>query len=100
MWQAMLADIYANTPPAILSARFHNGIAALSRQLCLKIRTETGCNTVALSGGVWQNQLLLQNTTTLLAESNFDILLHKQVPTNDGGLALGQLLIAGHQVEN
>jgi hydrogenase maturation protein HypF len=96
LWPAMLADIHANTPPAILSARFHNGIAALSRQLCLAIREETGCNTVALSGGVWQNQLLLDKTVTLLAESGFNTLLHKQVPANDGGLALGQLLIAAN----
>ena len=98
LWQAMLTDIQANTPPAILSARFHNGVAALSHQLCMAIRTETGCNTVALSGGVWQNQYLLDRTISLLTDSNFNILLHKQVPTNDGGLALGQLLIAAHQI--
>ena len=68
----------------------------LSHLLCLTIRKEINCNTVALSGGVWQNQLLLEKTVTLLTSSNFDILLHKQVPVNDGGLALGQLMIAAH----
>ena len=96
LWEAMLADIHANTPPAILSARFHNGVAEMSHLICLTIRKEINCNTVALSGGVWQNQLLLEKTVTLLTSSNFDILLHKQVPVNDGGLALGQLMIAAH----
>lgn len=94
LWEAMLADMAQGAPLALLSARFHNGVAALSQQLCLVLRKQTGCNTVALSGGVWQNSLLLEKTTTLLQASGFNILLHKQVPTNDGGLALGQIMIA------
>jgi hydrogenase maturation protein HypF len=96
LWQAMLADIHTDTPSAIISARFHNGVAAMSHQLCVTIRNQTNCNTVALSGGVWQNNYLLKKTVSLLQGANFDILLHKQVPTNDGGLALGQLMIAAH----
>jgi hydrogenase maturation protein HypF len=98
LWQAMLTDIQENIPPANISARFHNGIAALSHQLCVAIRADTGYNTVALSGGVWQNQLLLEKTVPLLADNGFNILLHRQVPTNDGGLSLGQLMIAAHAV--
>lgn len=97
LWQAMLTDIQENIPQAIISARFHNGVAALSHQLGMAIRNTTNCNTVALSGGVWQNSYLINKTVTLLREDGFNVLLHKQVPTNDGGLALGQLMIAAHR---
>jgi hydrogenase maturation protein HypF len=96
LWQSLLKDLKQGIPAAVISARFHNGIASLSNQLCLAIRAETGCNTVALSGGVWQNHLLLEKTTTRLAQHGFTILLHKQVPANDGGLALGQIMIAAY----
>ena len=100
LWQAMLTDIYANTPQSIISARFHSGIAALSHRLCVALQNTTNCNTVALSGGVWQNKYLLTKTVALLRKDGFTVLLHKQVPTNDGGLALGQLMIAAnHQMQ-
>jgi hydrogenase maturation protein HypF len=97
MWQAMLADIHKNISPTIISTRFHNGIAALSRQLCLAIRSETNCNTVALSGGVWQNRFLLEKAASYLQASGFSVLMHRQVPANDGGLALGQIMIAAYR---
>jgi hydrogenase maturation protein HypF len=49
---------------------------------------------VALSGGVWQNMVLLQRTVTLLEQAEFDVLLHRRVPANDGGIALGQAAVA------
>jgi len=98
LWQAILKDIRENTPQAIISARFHNSIAALSHQLCVELRNTTDCNAVALSGGVWQNNYLLTKTVSLLKDDGFDLLLHRQVPTNDGGLALGQLMIAAHKM--
>ena len=96
LWHAMLADLRHGISLPVISARFHNGVAALSLQLCLALRTETSCTTVALSGGVWQNRRLLETTTKRLINSGFKVLLHRQVPANDGGLALGQIMIAAH----
>ena len=77
-----------------ISARFHNGLADVCRVASMAIRERTGLNEVALSGGVWQNITLLGRTLALLRESGFVVYLHHQVPTNDGGLALGQAVIA------
>jgi len=63
-------------------------------ECCQKLRAETGVKTVAFSGGVWQNRYLLERTYRQLREAGFEVLLHRQVPTNDGGLALGQALVA------
>jgi hydrogenase maturation protein HypF len=58
------------------------------------MRKTTGLNQVALSGGVWQNQLLFNTTLSALASLGFEVLFHTQVPCNDGGLSLGQAAIA------
>jgi len=57
-------------------------------------------STVALSGGVWQNTTLLKKTMSKLESAGFEVLLHRRVPTNDGGIALGQLLIADQLMKN
>ncbi len=94
LWRALLADLHARLSPAVMAARFHNAIAALALELCLKIRAESGCQTVALSGGVWQNQFLLAKVLKDIHQAGFQALIHQQVPTNDGGIALGQLMVA------
>jgi hydrogenase maturation protein HypF len=68
------------------------------REVCLKIKSETGINEVALSGGVWQNITLLRNTLFLLDKSGFKVYMHHEVPTNDGGLSLGQAVIAASKL--
>ena len=77
-----------------LAARFHNGVAQLVVQVCGELRDRTGLDQVALSGGVWQNLLLLRTAVARLQAEDFKVLIHRQVPTNDGGLALGQTVIA------
>ncbi len=77
-----------------IAARFHNGLAKMCLEVCQVIHEETGLQTVALSGGVWQNITLLNKTTALLRYNGFSVLQHHQVPANDGGIALGQLLVA------
>ncbi len=62
--------------------------------MCQRIRHQTGLATVALSGGVWQNRFLLEKSVKQLQSAGFDVLLHRHVPANDGGLALGQAMIA------
>jgi hydrogenase maturation protein HypF len=94
LWQAMVEDLLSGISKEIMAARFHNGISDISLTICKTIRSQTGENTVALSGGVWQNKVLLLNTIHKLQEDKFQVLWHQKVPTNDGGIALGQICIA------
>ncbi len=91
--QALLRDWRADLPLPIISARFHNGISQALLQACNSLRQASGANTVALSGGVWQNMVLLKRTHDLLTSANFQVLIHRQTPTNDGCIALGQAMI-------
>ena len=61
---------------------------------CVKIRELSGCNKAALSGGVFQNRLLLELTDHMLKQQGFEVLKHQLVPPNDGGIALGQAVYA------
>jgi hydrogenase maturation protein HypF len=90
---AMLADIRAGVSIPVLSARFHNGVADMVSQVCGQIRRETGLKEIVLSGGVWQNMALLERAVRGLSEDGFVVFIHHQVPANDGGLALGQVLV-------
>jgi hydrogenase maturation protein HypF len=92
--EALIEDVMAGIHISKISARFHNGLAESVREICLKIKSETGINEVALSGGVWQNITLLGRTLSLLKSSGFRVYIHREVPTNDGGLSLGQAVIA------
>jgi hydrogenase maturation protein HypF len=92
--EALVEDVMAGVPVSRISARFHNGLAACVVKICSRIRSETGLDEVALSGGVWQNITLLGRTLSLLKRDGFRVYLHREVPTNDGGLSLGQAVIA------
>jgi hydrogenase maturation protein HypF len=98
MLHRLIADIQAHTPKPILSARFHNGVAEMVKNVAIALREDTGISRVALSGGVWQNTQLLTKTVVLLHKEKFSILLHRQVPPNDGGIALGQAVICHFQM--
>jgi len=91
-------DILRGCQPATVSMRFHNTIAAMTRDVCLKIKEQTGLGTVALSGGCFQNRLLLGKVMSLLKQSGFKVLTHSNVPANDGGISLGQAVIAGRSL--
>ncbi|MDX2151469.1 MAG: carbamoyltransferase HypF [Bryobacteraceae bacterium] len=93
----LLAALVEELPRAATSAlawRFHQSVAALILRVALLARDESGLSTVALTGGVFQNVLLLRLTTPLLRAEGFRVLLHHRVPPNDGGLSLGQAAIA------
>jgi hydrogenase maturation protein HypF len=92
--EALVKDVMAGVHISKISARFHNGLAESVREVCLKIKSETGIDEVALSGGVWQNITLLRRTLALLDKDSFKVYIHREVPTNDGGLSLGQAAIA------
>jgi hydrogenase maturation protein HypF len=92
--EALIRDVLSGVPIPKISARFHNGLAECVRDMCSKIRSETGIGEVVLSGGVWQNITLLGRTLSLLEADRFRVYLHREVPPNDGGLSLGQAAIA------
>ena len=94
MIQAVVTDLRAGVPVSAISARFHNGVAAMVRRVCTLVRERYCVNQVALSGGVWQNMTLLTRTLELLREDGLTVFTHHQVPPNDGGLALGQAAVA------
>jgi len=82
-------------PKSFISAKFHNTIAKMALDIALMIREETKIDTVALSGGCFQNRRLLRKTINYLRGKNFKVYTHHQVPCNDGGLSLGQAIIGG-----
>lgn len=97
-FESLVADVLSGVPLPRISARFHNGLAAMTRTAVRKISQDTGIRSVALSGGVWQNLILLGRTLSLLRKDGFKVYLHQQVPTNDGGLSLGQVVIAADRL--
>jgi hydrogenase maturation protein HypF len=97
MWQALLEDLARQAPVAQMAVRFHHGLARAIRDMVAHIRSmrwATSLNTVALSGGCFQNKLLLEEVMRLLEADGLSCLSHAKVPSNDGGLALGQAAIA------
>ncbi|MBK9925153.1 MAG: carbamoyltransferase HypF [Anaerolineales bacterium] len=92
--QALIKDVMAGIPTSKVSARFHNGLAEGVRMVVRKMSQDSGIREVALSGGVWQNITLLRRTLSLLENDGFEVYIHREVPTNDGGLSLGQAMIA------
>jgi len=94
LMRAAAADLAAGVPPAVIAARFHNGVAATVEAACLRLRDSHALTTVALSGGVFQNMLLLTQVVTRLESRGFTVLTHSRVPCNDGGISLGQAAIA------
>lgn len=92
---ALLADIMAGLPAAEIAAAFHRSLAAATTAVCREIRRQSGLGRVALSGGVFQNRLLSEALLGLLESDGFTVYTHRLVPPNDGGLALGQAMIAG-----
>ncbi|MBN8579570.1 MAG: carbamoyltransferase HypF [Anaerolineae bacterium] len=96
--EALVNDVMAGVPISKISARFHNGLAESVRETVQKISGETSLRRAILSGGVWQNITLLRRTLSLLRNDGFEVYIHREVPTNDGGLSLGQAVIAASRL--
>ncbi|HLQ56999.1 MAG TPA: carbamoyltransferase HypF [Streptosporangiaceae bacterium] len=92
--RAVTEDLLAGTDAGVISARFHNGIATVIEAACLLLGERHGLPTVALSGGVFQNLLLLHRTVNGLEDRGFRVLVHSWVPCNDGGISFGQAVVA------
>ncbi len=93
--RAAADDMLAGVAPAVIAARFHNGLSAAIVTVCARLREQSGLSVVALSGGVFQNQLLTGQVVAGLADEGFRVLVHSRVPCNDGGISLGQAAVAG-----
>ncbi|MER5733424.1 carbamoyltransferase HypF [Streptomyces sp. NPDC002138] len=91
---AAVADVRAGVAPGVIAARFHTAVAALVGALCVRARARHGLDTVALTGGVFANTLLSTACARILRADGFTVLRHHRIPPNDGGLALGQLMVA------
>jgi hydrogenase maturation protein HypF len=90
----MVDDLRIGVSLPVISARFHNGVASMVCEVVKRLAMETGIAQVVLSGGVWQNMTLLTKSLSLLRGAGFEVFIHSLVPANDGGLALGQAVIA------
>jgi hydrogenase maturation protein HypF len=95
---AVVDDLLRETAQATISARFHATLVDVLVQVCRRIRQRTGIDAVALSGGVFQNVWLLEAALDALERAGFEVYSHRQVPANDGGLALGQAAVAARRM--
>jgi hydrogenase maturation protein HypF len=95
--RGVVEDLLRQVPASQIAARFHATLADVLARVCLRLRGRTGIDEVALSGGVFQNAWLLQAAIRRLEADGFQVYTHHQVPTNDGGLALGQAAVAARR---
>ncbi len=99
MFRGIVSDLERGVGVESISSKFHNTIAKIILNMCIKIRKTSGLDRVALSGGVFQNRLLLENTYVLLNKNNFKVFTQQRVPPNDGGIAFGQVVIANERIK-
>ncbi len=98
MLRVLVGEIRCDRPRAALARRFHNTLAVAASAVCETIRTTTGLERVVLSGGVFQNRLFSEGLCARLEEKGFQVFTQRLAPPNDGGLALGQAIIAGRSI--
>ncbi len=96
MFQEIISDLNHKVPKGIISAKFHNTVADFIVSMCEKLRLESGIKRVVLSGGTFQNTYLILEVTRRLEKKGFITYFHKRVPTNDGGISLGQAVVANY----
>jgi hydrogenase maturation protein HypF len=94
MWQGLMADLAKGTHSGVIAARFHKALAIAAVAMARHLAEQVQFDTVALSGGCFQNAVLLQQTEYRLRAAGFAVLTHSMVPANDGGLSLGQATVA------
>jgi len=95
MFENLIRDLQSHVPAPVISRRFHSGVVEAFARAAELVRDDSALNRVCLSGGSFQNAFLLEHLTTRLASSGFEVFSHSEVPTGDGGLSLGQAIIAG-----
>ncbi|HVB37401.1 MAG TPA: carbamoyltransferase HypF [Vicinamibacterales bacterium] len=98
--QAILDDRARGVDAADIARRFHNGIAAVLARVAGLVRQDTALNRVCLSGGCFQNRTLLASLQAALRADGFEVFTHREIPCGDGGLSLGQAIVAAHLVRS
>lgn len=93
-WHDIISDMDRNVSVSVIAGRFHNTIAAMFYSALTKAREVTGINQIALSGGVFHNEILTNQLVDLLERDGFEVYQHRQIPPGDGGISLGQAVIA------
>jgi hydrogenase maturation protein HypF len=94
LFEALLDDLGRNVPVAAISRRFHNGLVSGFVELAMLLRKKTDLNRVCLSGGTFHNVYLSERLEARLSEAGFEVFTQKEVPSGDGGLSLGQAVVA------
>lgn len=98
VFHEIIFDIEVGLSVNEISLKFHCGIIFCFTEICKILREQRGLNSVALSGGCFLNRFLLENLHALLTKEGFEVLTHSQVPTNDGGISLGQAVVAAQKI--
>jgi hydrogenase maturation protein HypF len=98
--RGVVGDVVNGLAVPAISAKFHNTLILMFSDLCDMLRRQRGLNRVVLSGGVFQNARLMVGLIPALSARGFEVYSHRQVPANDGGIALGQALIAAKRMEH
>lgn len=98
LFRSVIEEMTSAVPISEISFKFHGTVAHMIRDATTAVSAETGITKIILSGGCFQNRLLLDLTLPLLAHAGLTCFVHRQVPCNDGGLALGQAAVAAHRL--
>jgi len=100
VFAAILDDVNQGVTKTEISSCFHHSVARIVARMCQTLARDTGINKVALSGGVFQNRLLLRLTGDYLEKTGLNVITHRDVPANDGGISLGQAVIGNFVTNN
>jgi hydrogenase maturation protein HypF len=100
MIREIVGDVEAGAAQSRIAARFHVTLIAVIAEVCRRMRSDLQLNRVCLSGGCFQNALLLEGCLDVLRGDGFEVFSHREVPANDGGISLGQAAIACEQLRN
>ena len=95
--KAMVRDIEKGVSPGEIASKFHSTVTAIITDVCKTIKQERDISEVALSGGVFQNMVLLENVFCSLKKEGFRVYIHNRIPANDGGISVGQAVIANYR---
>jgi len=100
LFAAIVEDLSRKVPAETISRRFHKGLVEMLVRLACSLRQESSLNRICLSGGTFNNLIVFESLTRKLESNGFEVFSHSRVPTGDGGLSLGQVLVAAHTAPN
>lgn len=98
LFEALIRDIQGGVAAGLISRRFHGGLTRILSRVAVLVRERTKLDRICLSGGSFQNVTLLERLVARLDDEGFEVYTHSEVPAGDGGLSLGQALVAAHRL--